>query len=128
MQEIDNSKPYAITYTRSPDLLHAYVGGEKDSFEISLAYWTEIAAECAEAGVGKLIVEEDIPEDVTYTDMFRIATVIPDLFNNVTIAFVDRYADQIELNEFGELVAQNRGVLGRFFSDIDAAKAWLAER
>ena len=101
------------------------VEGERDSYELSMAYWREIAAECSRLGTVRLLVEEDIPEVVGYSDMFRIAAELPEMFLGIAIAFVDRYADQAELNEFGELVAQNRGVRGRYFSDAAEAEAWL---
>jgi len=118
-------KPYKLTFERRPEFLHARVEGERDSYELSIAYWTEIAAECSRISATKLLVEEDIPEVVGYSDMFRIAAELPELFLGIAIAFVDRYADQAELNEFGELVAQNRGVRGRYFADAADAEAWL---
>ena len=60
-----------------------------------------------------------------YSDMYRIASELPDMFLGIAIAFVDRYADQAELNSFGELVAQDRGVRGRYFSDAEKAEDWL---
>ena len=99
--------------------------GEADSYEISLGFWTEVAAECDRLGASKVLVEENIPEVVSVSEMYAIATELPDLFMGVSLAFVDRYADQAELNSFGELVAQNRGVRGRYFSDMASAEQWL---
>jgi hypothetical protein len=48
--------------------------------------------------------------------MYRIAAELPEHLLGIAIAFVDRHADQAELNSFGELVAQNRGVSGRYFN------------
>ena len=62
---------------------------------------------------------------VSFSDMYRIAAELPELFLGIAIAFVDRYADQAELNSFGEMVAQNRGVRGRYFADTANAEAWL---
>lgn len=101
------------------------VEGERDSYAISSAYWREIAAECSERGSTKLFVEEDIPEAVSFSDMYRIAAELPELFRGIVIAFVDRFAEQTELNSFGELVAQNRGVRGRLFADVGTAENWL---
>ena len=46
-------------------------------------------------------------------------------FLGVRVAFYDRYAEQQDLNEFGELVAVNRGLYGKIFNNIDEAKNWL---
>lgn len=120
-----DDKPYQITFDERPEYLHALVEGSRDSYAISAAYWREIAEVCERSGTTKLFVEEDIPEAVSFSDMYRIAAELPELFRRISIAFVDRYADQRELNEFGELVAQNRGVRGRLFADAGSAEKWL---
>ena len=119
---------YKVTFDEQPGLLKVKVEGIKDSYEISIAYWREIGAECARLGASRVLVEEDIPDAVSYSDMYRIASELPEMFRDITIAFVDRHAEQAELNEFGELVAQNRGVYGRFFTDTAAAEEWLREQ
>lgn len=120
-----DDKPYRITFDERPGYLHVFVEGSRDSYAISAAYWREIAEVCERNGTTKLFVEEDIPEAVGFSDMYRIAAELPEMFRGIIIAFVDRYADQTELNTFGELVAQNRGVRGRLFADAEAAEKWL---
>jgi hypothetical protein len=46
-------------------------------------------------------------------------------FGAVYVAFVDRYLDQNEINEFAELVAVNRGLNGKIFNDVTLAIEWL---
>ena len=120
-------KQYTLTFEERPGYLHARVEGEHDSYEISRNFWIEIAAECERRGTTKLLVEENIPEVVSFSEMYNIAADLPDLLFGVSLAFVDPFADQAELNSFGELVAQNRGVRGRFFADVDSAEDWLRE-
>jgi hypothetical protein len=73
-----------------------------------------------------VLVEEDIPEAISISEAFELASQIPELgFSRIKIAFVDRYADQAELNEFAEIVATNRGAFGRFFIDLAEAEDWL---
>jgi hypothetical protein len=122
------AKQYTLTFEERPDYLYARVEGEHDSYEISRDFWIEIASECEIRGTRKLLVEENIPEVVSVSDMYAIASELPDRFLEVSIAFVDPYADQAELNSFGELVAQNRGVRGRFFADVASADKWLASQ
>lgn len=118
-------KQYTLAFEQRPDYLHARVEGEHDSYEISRSFWSDIAAECEKRDTTKLLVEENIPEIVSFSEMYNIASDLPDLFLGVSVAFVDPYADQAELNSFGELVAQNRGVRGRFFADVASAEDWL---
>ena len=119
------AKRYTLTFEQRPDHLYARVEGENDSSEISRAFWIEVAGECERLGASKVLVEENIPEVVSVSEMYAIASELPDLFLGVSIAFVDPYADQAELNSFGELVAQNRGMRGRFFADVESAEEWL---
>ncbi len=46
-------------------------------------------------------------------------------FGRTRIAFMDRYLEQNDLNEFGELVAVNRGVNTKIFNDLKTAEEWL---
>ncbi len=122
------TKAYKLRFENRPGYLYAYVEGSKDSFEISKQYWMEVAAECRRTDCSRVLVEEDIPEAISMGEAYELATEIPTLgFSRIKIAFVDRYADQVELNQFAELVATNRGVNGRFFTQFDEAENWLLE-
>jgi len=43
----------------------------------------------------------------------------------IKVAFVDRQLDHASLNEFGVLVAVNRGLIGKAFSNQRDAVEWL---
>ena len=121
-----DSKPYQITFQQRPQYLYVYVTGEHDSYEISRSFWLEIAENCRKINCNKILVDEDIPETVSLADMYQLATELPQMgFLGVRVAFYDRYAEQQDLNEFGELVAVNRGVYGKIFNDINEAERWL---
>lgn len=120
-----NHKYYTIQFDNQPEYLSAYVSGEKDSLEISRQFWREIADECKKVKCKKLLVVEDIVEIVSEADMYLIASEIPQVFYGVRVAFVDVHLDHKSLNEFGEIVAINRGVSGKIFNDVEAAKKWL---
>lgn len=120
------SKPYNISFENRSGYLYVYVNGEHDSYEISRAYWLEIAGKCATANAGKVLIEEDIPEDVSMGEMYQLASELPQFgFAGVRIAFVDRYIEQQDLNQFGELVANNRGLHAKVFNDVAEAEKWL---
>ena len=118
-------KPYQISFEQRPDYLYACVEGENDSYAISKAYWTEISLECERVSASRVMVDENLTASGSVAEMYQIASEIPGMFSGIKIAFVDRHADQAGLNEFGELVAINRGVTGKFFIDAADAEEWL---
>ncbi len=121
-----DSKPYEINFEQRAEYLFVYVSGDKDSLEISRQYWREIADECQRIKCSKLLIVEDIKEVVSMTEMYQIASEIPSLgFSGVRMAFVDQYIEQHTLNEFGEIVATNRGIHGKIFNSVEAAEKWL---
>ena len=121
-------KPYQIIFEQRKDYLYAYVSGKSDSLKISLGFWREVAEEARRVQARKVLLEENIKEAVSVLEMYQIAAEIPRLgFENVQIAFVDRYLDQKDLNHFGETVATNRGLRGRIFNEISEAEKWLLE-
>lgn len=122
----NENKLYQLTFEQRPEYLYAYITGDRDSYEISRGFWLEIAEMSQNTGYKKVLIEEDIPEAVSISDMYRLATELPQMgFYGVRVAFMDRYAEQNDLNEFGELVAVNRGMMGKIFNDINAAEEWL---
>jgi hypothetical protein len=122
----DSSRSYKLTFEHRPQYLYAFVTGDKDSYEISKQYWQEIADECKKTGVKKVLIEEDLRENVSMPDMYQFASEIPQLgFFGIRVAFVDRQPDQQQLNQFGETVATNRGLLSRVFDNFEDGEKWL---
>lgn len=121
-------KPYLLSIEHRPDYLYGYIEGEHDSYAISKAFWSEISLECERINATRVMVDENLTECVSVTEMYQIASEIPGMFSGIAIAFVDRHADQAELNKFGELVAVNRAVIGKFFVDANDAEKWLLSR
>jgi len=120
-------KLYSITFEMRPQYLYAYVKGDADSYDISHAYWSDIAAECAKLGVEKLLVDEDLAEPMqSMSEVFQGASERSFMgLSGLKIAFVDRHADQHEQNLFGELVATNRGLFCKVFGSLEDGEAWL---
>lgn len=119
-------KDYSLKFEYRPDYLYAYVSGEQDSLEISRSFWRAIADESLRVEAHRLLIVEDIEEAVSQTDMYQIASEIPQLgLNAIRIAFVDKFIEHQDLNEFGEIVATNRGIYGKIFNDVDQAEKWL---
>ncbi len=107
--------------------LFVHVTGEADSVEISLGYWQMVAAECRRLGFHRVLVHEELKALPSTLDTFAVASNLADVgMRGITIAFVDTDTRQAAENSFGETVAGNRGVRGRFFSDLRDAEEWIA--
>ncbi len=120
---------YTITFEERSDYLYAYVEGEQDNYEISRAYWQEVADRAASVDAKRVMIHENILEPGTFAGVYRLASEIPAMgFGRARIAFVDPYIEQNEINSFGELVALNRGVKGKVFNDLQEAEDWLLDR
>ncbi len=123
---VSDYKPYKIEFNTRPEYLYVYVSGEEDSLEISRQFWQEIAEECGRIKCGKILIVEDIKQSVTITEMYQIASEIPQMgFFGTKIAFVDCYIEHQNINDFGEIVATNRGIYGKIFNDVAEAEKWL---
>lgn len=124
--EVTNEKSYRIEFRRRDNFLHAYVEGDEDSVEISRRYWTEVLEECRRHGLAKVLIEENIAGNVSAGEMYEFAKELPSLVTDkVVVAFVDQRAAHAEINRFGEVVAQNRGLRSRVFNTVEDAAAWL---
>lgn len=122
------TKPFTLILEERPNYLYAYVSGEHDSYEISKQYWRELSDECARIGASKVLIEEDLRDNATMADAFRLTTELHQMgFGGVKIAFVDRWSEQNELNAFGGLVAVNRGVNMKICKDVAEAERWLLQ-
>jgi hypothetical protein len=120
------SKPYELSFEYRPQYLYAYVRGEQDSYEISKQYWQEVADECKKSGCKKVLIEENLRENISMPDMYQFASEILQLgFFGIRVAFVDLQEEQQQLNKFGETVATNRGLFSRIFSNSEEAESWL---
>ena len=121
------NKEYRLTFDNKPEYLHALVEGEQDSYQISRRFWSEIAAESERLRPTRLLVEEDLKEQLpSIADTYQGATERQDMgLAGIRIAFLDRHPEQHEQNQFGELVARNRGINMKVFSDRDEALEWL---
>jgi hypothetical protein len=122
----EETKPYVMKFEQRAGYLYAYAQAEKDSYEISLDFWTQAAKRCKENGFSKLLVEEDFGTDNSTIDMYEIVSQGHQIgLTGVKIAFVDRHLTQIDNNLFGETVARNRGLFAKVFTDVKEAEEWL---
>ena len=118
--------PYEVGFERRPEFLVAHVSAPKDSVEVSLGFLREIAEECRRGQYGRVLVVEDIPNNLSTGEMYEVASRVPKFGGHgLVIAYVDLQAEHHELNLFAETVAVNRGVLVKCFRTVAEAERWL---
>jgi hypothetical protein len=123
---IYSEKPYRLTFEHRSAYLYALVEGEKDNYEISRAYWQEIADECTGKKFDRVLIVEDIVETGSIAEIYQLCSEFSQMgYGGIRIAFIDRRDEQNEENQFGELVAVNRGINVKIFNDIEGAEKWL---
>jgi hypothetical protein len=105
--------------------LHARVTGPVDTFEVSVAYWSELAAACAEGGVRRLLVVEELEGNTPPADMDAVVDALLQMgFRDIRVAFVDATEDTALLVG-AEVRAQSQGFAGRVFRREADAERWL---
>ena len=121
-------KLYNLVFEHRDGYLYAHVKGDVDNFEVSSGYWTEVAEECKRIDAKKVMIVEDLPSETSMAEVYQLANELPNMgFYGVKVAFVDGHIDQQEINQFGELVAINRGLYGKIFNNEPDAEQWIAD-
>jgi hypothetical protein len=103
-------------------------GGFIDS-RVADAVWRQfdlVAEHCNRTKNDKVLIDTTRAEGkVSFVERFLLGEKTRVFaFHGIKVAFVDR-PERIDPQKFGELVARNRGVDIRIFSDLQAAKEWL---
>jgi hypothetical protein len=106
--------------------LYAEVIGPDDCFEISIAYWTAIAEQCHQRNTKRLLVHERLGKYHGVRDMTRmIDSIIALGFEDIRVAYVDAFVEDMPIAEQGEILAMERGIAGRVFGSVQEAECWL---
>lgn len=116
---------YTLSLEERDGYLHAVIEGEKDSYDTTMGACTQIAAACKGRRAKKALVEHKVHGRLSTLEIFKIASQLPDLFQEVWVAFVIHVATTPDNPEFLETVAKNRGGRGRLFEDPREAEGWL---
>lgn len=108
------------------DYLYAAVTGPRDSLDISMAYWRQIAAECERRNTRKLMVVENLGDYEGERDMARTVDYLFELgMDKLQVAFVVGRVELVAHMEHGEILALERGANGRVFGSASVAERWL---
>ncbi|HEX7130771.1 MAG TPA: hypothetical protein VF217_12015 [Rhodanobacteraceae bacterium] len=127
MSPEEPSRPYDLRFTDRGDYLFASVKGDEDSAEITLAYWREIAAECARRGATRLLVFDDLQGEPASPQDFALisAGLRGSGLERVRIAFHEPVSSNLRLVEHGELAFREAGFTLRVFGSEREAELWL---
>jgi hypothetical protein len=126
VRTLEHPLGFTLRFEGRGDYLHVRVDGEHDTFEISLAYWTEVARACAERGTTRVMVVENLQESGDPLELERLIDAIVALgFREIRLAFVDLVQSHLAAMEHGEILARERGIAGRVFGDEASAERWL---
>ena len=129
MSEEIAAKPYTIVFEDYPNYLYALVHGEKYGYEVLSGFLREIADECKKRNFKQVLIEENISATASQEDVFRIASELPEFgFSDIRMAYIDRFLEQKDMNEFGQDVAVDHGVDVQIFGDMESANNWLSRR
>jgi hypothetical protein len=126
VNEDPSDRKYSIVYENYPTYLYALVHGEAYGYEVLVAFLKEIAGEVRSRGFDKVLIEENISAGATKDVAFRVASELPQLgFTGIRMAYIDRFLDQEEVNEYGRDIAVHHGIDVRLFADQEMADRWL---
>lgn len=125
-ENLEATKPYVVEFEHRAGYLYAHAQAEKDSLEISVGYWTDIATYCKENGFSRLLVERDVGTANSLGDTYEVVSKVHEVgLTNVKIAFVDRRPGHMDPDLFGETIALNRGITCKVLKNTTEAEAWL---
>lgn len=117
---------YSLSFTEREGILRALIEGETANFEIAKRYWHDIATAAIEGNFKRLLVIENVPEAISVAEVHQLVSEMADLpVRNIKVAFVDLFPEHKSLNEFGTLVAENRGLRIKIFENESVAIEWL---
>ncbi len=115
-----------LVFEDRADYLYAAVSGPRDSQEISMAYWRQIAAECERRKTRKLMVVENLGDYDGERDLARTVDYLFELgMDKLQVAFVVGRIELVAHMEHGEILALERGANGRVFGSASVAERWL---
>jgi hypothetical protein len=118
--------PYTLTFEQLPDYLHARVSAPEIDRETALAYLREIADTRASLGYDRFILERDIPQMLTDTDLFYTTNDFLLMMAGAKVAFLNPHLPIDADMDFAIVIAANRGAQFKLCKDLEEAEEWLS--
>ncbi len=126
MNQIESRPGFSVHIEHRTEYLYARIEGFGLGYDEHKECWQSIAEEFNRSSHFRLLVEQSSGQSLDMTDAFQLSTDIAEMgFEDCKSAYVDPNEDNIEVNEFAEVVALNRGFNGKVFTNIDDAETWL---
>ena len=123
----DPAPSWRLRFENRRGYLYAEVTGPEDSVDITIAYWREIAAECARRHARRVLVSDRLhgelanPEDLGS----MVRGMLGHGLETVRIAFHEPEPSHLAGVEHAELHAREAGFTLRVFGDEHQAEIWL---
>ena len=130
-RQLNQSSPaIESVITEQDGFIRVELTGNRDldgALEGALALWSRVADECRARGINLILAVSQLTGRLPPLKAYRVAAH-PENYGwdrKFRIAFVDLNEGSLPDNEFGELVARNRGWSVRVFGNEPDAIAWL---
>lgn len=118
------SRIYDIRFEHRPHSLYVRIFGDAHSYDVARDYWRQIVAMLHRRHYERVLVDKDFPQQLSIAASYLLMTELAHSGCRMKVAVVDRNYDD-EVCGFEEMVATNRGLTVKFFSDLDSAEQWL---
>jgi len=123
---LEEPEEICISFEDRNGYFYAFFSGKRNGLEDAKQYWLRAVEECNKRGYKRLLVEQYFPVPLSRVDTFYLAEALARMpIRNLRVAFVDRDIDQNDMNLFAETVAVNRGGVGKVFTNLVDAEAYL---
>ncbi len=124
--ELPSKGDLDISFEDRNGYFYAFFSGKRKGLEDAKCYWLTAIEECKRRGYKRLLIEQHFAVPLSRMDTFYLAEAIASMpIRKLRIAFVDRDLAQNGMNVFGETVAVNRGGVGKVFTNMVDAEAYL---
>jgi len=123
-----NDDDLNIHFEEREGYFYAFFSGKRNGLADAKRYWLKAIDECNKRGFRKLLVEQNFAVPLSAIDTYYLAEAIAHMaITQIRVAFVDQDIEQNGMNMFAETVAVNRGGVGKVFTNVKDAIAYLME-
>ncbi len=118
--------PYDIAFVEMPDMLRVEVSGERNMND-SIDLWKKVSEESKKLGKYRVLAILEVTGSFSVGQVYYLAANYRDYGLTIRhqLAIVDKQVESLSNLEFASVVASNRGLSMRAFSDTGQAIKWL---